>query len=109
MPPELATTLTQFGVAGLIGWMWLTERRAGAERERQLSEAHARILTQSEQRAALLDALRDSTRAMVALECAQRALADLIQRLAERPPAAQVLQSPAQPPAPASAHAKGAA
>jgi hypothetical protein len=109
MPPELATTLTQFGVAGLIGWMWLTERRAGAERERQLSEAHARILTQSEQRAALLDALRDSTRAMVALECAQRALADLIQRLADRPPAVQPPLSPAQPPVPASAHAKGAA
>ena len=112
MPHELATTLTKFGVAGLIGWMWLTERRAGAERERQLSEAHARILTQSEQRAALLDALRDSTRAMVALECAQRALADLIQRLADRPPAAQTAQpgqSPAQPPPPASAHAKGAA
>jgi hypothetical protein len=109
MPPELATTLTQFGVAGLIGWMWLTERRAGAERERQLSEAHARILTQSEQRAALLDALRDSTLAMVALECAQRALADLIQRLADRPSAAQPGHSPAQPPAPASAHAKGAA
>lgn len=105
MPPELAATLTQFGIAGLIGWMWLTERRAGAERERQLSEAHARILNQSEQRAALLDALRDSTRALVALECAQRSLADLIQRLADHPDAAQPPRHTAHPPAPG----KGAA
>jgi hypothetical protein len=109
MPPELATTLTQFGVAGLIGWMWLTERRAGAERERQLSEAHARILTQSEHRVALLDALRDSTRAMVALECAQRALADLIQRLADRPSAAQPAQPAAQAPVHTPSHGMGAA
>jgi light-regulated signal transduction histidine kinase (bacteriophytochrome) len=84
MPPELATTLTQFGVAGLIAWMWLTERRAAAERERQLSEAHARILAESADRAALLDALKDCTKAMVGLECAQRALADVIDRLDRR-------------------------
>lgn len=86
MPPELLTTLTQFGVAGLIGWMWLTERRASAERERQLTEAHARILRESEHRTALVDALRDCTRAMVALECGQRALGALIDRWAAQAP-----------------------
>lgn len=80
MQPEIVTTLTQFGVAGLMGWMWLTERRGAADRDRQLSEAHARIVRQTEQQGALLDALRDCTRAMVALECGQRALADLIAR-----------------------------
>lgn len=80
MPPDLLTTLTQFGVAGLIAWMWLTERRAGADRDRQLTEAHARIVRDTEDRAALLEALRDCTRAMVALECAQRALADFVAR-----------------------------
>lgn len=85
MPPELAATLTQFGVAGLIGWMWLTERRTGAERERQITEAHAMIHRVAEDRTALLDALRDCARAMVALECAQRALADLVRAQAPAP------------------------
>lgn len=94
MPPELLTNLTQFGVAGLIGWMWLTERKAAAERERQLTESHRRIVHQTEDRAALVDALRDCTRAMVALECAQRALIIVVDRVAERvtepaPPAAK--------------------
>lgn len=101
MPPELLTTLTQFGVAGLIAWMWLSERRASAERDRQLTEAHARILRESEHRTALVDALRDCTRAMVALECAQRALGDLIDRWARQPampipPSAQSAHSPAK-------------
>lgn len=87
MPPELLTTLTQFGVAGLIGWMWLTERKASAERERQLTESHRRIVGQAEDRAVLVDVLRDCTRAMVSLECAQRALTGLIERVAEREPA----------------------
>ncbi|MCC5824022.1 MAG: hypothetical protein LAT64_13130 [Phycisphaerales bacterium] len=85
MPAELLTTLTQFGVAGLIAWMWLSERRASAERDRQLTEAHARIGRVAEDRAALLEALRDCTRAMVALECAQRALGQLVERCGSRP------------------------
>lgn len=105
MQPEIVATMTQFGVAGLIGWMWLTERRASAERDRQLSEAHARILRDSEQRTVLVDALRDCTRAMVALEYGQRALADLIRRWHER----ASTQGPLGQVAPASAPGKGAA
>tara|TARA_R110000782_G_scaffold48744_5_gene106550 strand:- start:4755 stop:5051 length:297 start_codon:yes stop_codon:yes gene_type:complete len=87
MPPELLTTLTQFGVAGLIGWMWLTERKASTERDRQLTESHQKIIRQSEDRAALVEALRDCTRAMVALECAQRALVAAVGRAAPHQPA----------------------
>jgi hypothetical protein len=91
MPPELLTTLTQFGVAGLIGWMWLAERKAAG----QLTESHRRIVGQGEDRAALVEALRDCTRAMVALECAQRALVAAVERVPDRAP----------PPAPAPAGA----
>ena len=31
--PELIALVTQAGSAGLIGWLWVTERRAGADRE----------------------------------------------------------------------------
>ena len=29
MPDALATALAQFGLAGFVAWMWLTERRDG--------------------------------------------------------------------------------
>jgi len=36
--------LTSLGTAGLMGAMWLWERRNSQKREQQLDEAHARIL-----------------------------------------------------------------
>jgi hypothetical protein len=76
----------QFGVAGLIGWMWLTERRAAADRDRQLSEAQT-LLAQSQKGVdVLLRALDENTRAIGALEASQRALMDLVRATkAERP------------------------
>lgn len=72
--------VAQFGAAGLIGWMWLSERRSSAERERQIDETHRRIMDQGQDRAALIEIVRDSTRAMVALEGGQRSLVALIER-----------------------------
>ena len=43
MEGELLAMVTQFGVAGLIGWMWLSERRAGAARERELGVRDAEL------------------------------------------------------------------
>lgn len=79
--PDLLTTLTQFGFAGLIAWMWLTERRAGAAREQQLTQAHERLLEQRVQLDALLSALSENTRAITSLESSQRALADAVHKL----------------------------
>lgn len=58
---ESMAWIGQFGVAGLIAWMWLAERRAAAVREKQLTEV-------------LLKALNDNTRALVSLESCQRGL-----------------------------------
>ncbi len=78
MDPQLASMAAQFGVAGLIGWMWLTERRAGAERDKQLSDAQL-MLTQGQKSIdVLLRALDDNTRAIAAMEGTQRALVDSI-------------------------------
>ena len=76
MDPQLATMAAQFGVAGLIGWMWLTERRAGADRDRQLSDAQAMLTQGQKSIEVLLRALDDNTRAITALEGTQRALID---------------------------------
>ena len=37
-------SLTSLGAAGLMGAMWLWERRTSQKREAQIDEAHARIL-----------------------------------------------------------------
>ena len=41
---ESLAALTQFGVAGLIGWLWITERRAAGARDRQLEALHTRLM-----------------------------------------------------------------
>jgi len=90
MDPSLATTIAQFGVAGLIGWMWLTERRSALDRDKQLDDAHT-MLTQSQKGLdVLLKALDDNTRAITALESAQRGLIDALNR-------APLLSKPKEP------------
>ena len=81
MDAEIMSALTQFGVAGLICWMWLVERRASAERERQISETHRALMQQREQREGLIEVVRDNSRAMTALEVGQRELVGAIDRL----------------------------
>ena len=74
METEIVAALTQFGVAGLVCWMWLSERRASAERERQITEAHTKLIRQDEEQLALISVIRDNTKAMTALEAGQRGL-----------------------------------
>lgn len=82
MDVEALASLTQFGVAGLIGWMWLVERRAAGVRDRQVQEAHDRLMTDRTRLEVLLAALRDNTRALTALEVGQRGVADALRGLA---------------------------
>jgi hypothetical protein len=44
MSPAAIDEAARFGVAGLMGAMWLWERRTSQKREQQIDEAHARIL-----------------------------------------------------------------
>jgi hypothetical protein len=81
MQPDVLVQLTQFGVAGLIAWMWLSERRGAMGRERQLSAAHDRILEQRVQLDALMSLVSENTRAVTALESAQRSLNLVLERL----------------------------
>ena len=81
MEAEVAAVVSQFGVAGLIGWMWMTERRASAARERQIGELHDRILRERTELDVLVTALKENTRALSALETGQRGLVALLGRL----------------------------
>lgn len=70
MQPDLIPTLTQFGVAGLVAAMWLVERRAASTREKQLAEAHDRLVESRAHLDVLLTVVKDNTRAITALEAA---------------------------------------
>ncbi|MFA6043560.1 MAG: hypothetical protein WC718_01125 [Phycisphaerales bacterium] len=78
--PEIAAWVTQLGTAGLIGWMWLSERRASGARERQLDDAHAKLMQERQVVDALLGALRENTRVLGAIEAGQRTLVTLLER-----------------------------
>lgn len=79
--PGVVGPLTQFGAAGLIGWMWLTERRAAGTRERQAAELVERVRRDREAIEVLVGVVKENTRAMTALEAGQRGLRALVARI----------------------------
>ena len=63
--------LTSLGTAGLMGAMWLWERRTSRVREQQIDEAHARILADRVQLDQLIDVVRQSADVMSRLTATQ--------------------------------------
>ena len=61
--PELAG----LGSAGLMGAMWLWERRNSRSREQQLDEAHQRIMGDRVQLDQLVSVIRQNTEALARL------------------------------------------
>jgi hypothetical protein len=78
MDPDLIASFAQFGAAGLVGWMWLSERRASAQREKQLTEAHERLVAERTSLDALLTAIRENTRVLAQIEGGQRTLISIL-------------------------------
>ncbi|MBN1555674.1 MAG: hypothetical protein JXA11_13095 [Phycisphaerae bacterium] len=62
---SLVSDLTSFGAAGLMGAMWLCERKLNRSREQQLTEAHQRIQRDEEKLACLTDVIDKNTAALV--------------------------------------------
>ena len=60
-------SLTSLGAAGLMGAMWLWERRTSQKREQQLDEAHARILGDGVQLEQLMTVVRQNAEAFARL------------------------------------------
>ncbi len=77
------TTLTNLGAAGLIACMWLLERRAAAAHTRALEQAHDQLLAERRDTAILIRLVRDSTRALSAVERTQRAVLTLLESIAQ--------------------------
>lgn len=79
------TDLANFGAAGLMGAMWLWERKLSRTRERQLSDAHQRILRDEQRLQCLAQVVDHNTAAVTRFAETQRqmieTLRDLIREL----------------------------
>lgn len=85
MPIEAVESLTQFGVAGLMGLLWTWERWFSRRRERELSAAHERLIAQREALETLVGLVQRNTEAIERFDSTQQRLNDLLAKLgAER-------------------------
>ena len=66
------------GVAGLMGAMWLWERRTSRQREEQIDEAHARIMTDRVELDQLISVIRQNAEVLTRLSSAQEQLLEQI-------------------------------
>lgn len=62
---------TSLGAAGLMGAMWLWERRTSQKRESQIDEAHARIMGDRVQIDQLISVVRQNAEALSKLSATQ--------------------------------------
>ena len=77
--------LASFGAAGLMGAMWLWERKLSRHREEQLTEAHARIVRDEQRLESLVKVVEQNTSAVGGFTETQRqvveAMRDLVKEL----------------------------
>lgn len=66
--------ITSLGASGIMGAMWLWERRMGRQRETQLDEAHSRILSDRVQLEELIRVVEQNSEAMSRLTASQEQL-----------------------------------
>ncbi len=71
---DILNEAARFGVAGLMGAMWLWERRTSQKRENQIDDAHARIMGDRVQLDRLMSVVRQNAEAITRLSATQHQL-----------------------------------
>lgn len=84
-PDEWMSHLVNFGAAGLMGVLWTWERMMSRQRERQLTEAHERMLYERSEVSVLTDLIERNTRAVIRFEETQSALRRLLEQALVEP------------------------
>jgi len=72
--------LTSLGAAGIMGAMWLWERRQSQQRDQQLDESHTRILGDRVQLEQLIEVVKSNAEAMTRLGTVQDQLLRTLER-----------------------------
>lgn len=81
MPDELIQPLAQFGVAGLMGVLWIWERAFSRRREGELTEAHDRLMRQQQEIGVLVELTRRNTEAFERFSQTHTQLAQLLKEM----------------------------
>jgi chromosome segregation ATPase len=86
---DIVELFVQFGVAGLMGALWVWERTLTGKRERQLNDTHNSLMAEREQMKLLVRLVRRTTRA---IERFDRTLDQLRQTISQQTPHGPSLQ-----------------
>ncbi len=78
MPTDFITSLTQFGVAGLMGVLWVWERTLSRRRDQQLNETHDTLMRERDALRVLIRLVRRNTEAIERFERTQERLLHLL-------------------------------
>jgi len=73
-----AGELASYGAAGLMGALWIWERRLSRTRESQLSQAHERLMEERGLLRLMANLVRRNTAALSKLQATQEQLIDLL-------------------------------
>jgi len=84
MPTDFITSLTQFGVAGLMGVLWVWERTLSRRRDQQLNDTHERLMRERDALRVLIGLVRRNTEAIERFERTQERLFDLLMNTEEQ-------------------------
>jgi hypothetical protein len=76
--------LTSLGAAGIMGAMWLWERRMSRQRDQQLDETHERILGDRVQLEQLIEVVRGNAEAMTRLTSVQDQLVRTLEQRSQQ-------------------------
>jgi len=80
---SIVCDLASFGAAGLMGAMWLWERKLSRHREEQLSEAHSRIIRDEERLGKLTHVVDQNTAAIARFTEVQRETCEALKYIRE--------------------------
>lgn len=80
---ESIDSITKFGVAGLMGALWMWERLYSRRREQELTQAHQQLLAQQQELSALIGLVQRNTAAIERFEQTQARFAELLDRLTD--------------------------
>lgn len=80
---SLISDLASFGAAGLMGAMWLWERKLSRLREEQLTESHERIRRDEERLAKLTQVVEQNTTAITRFGEIQREAGEVLKHIIE--------------------------
>jgi len=81
MTPQLFESLSQFGVGGLMGALWVWERWLSRRREHELSQAHEQIMAERQVFRELVHLVQQNTQALERFNQTQQQLKVVLERM----------------------------